>query len=294
LQALAQDALARGDAARGERLYRRTELACVACHAIGGAGGRLGPDLTSIGASAPADYLVESMLNPAAKIKEGYHAMLLTTADGQEHSGMVVREAAGEVVLRNAANQLVTLPARTITRRTSIGSLMPSGLLDNLLPEERLDLFRFLMQLGKPGDYDAARGGVARLWRLYNVVSANQHLGAERVVQGDFALEHWVSAFSLVSGRLPAEAFATAFNFRQNSRGLYVATQFDAPRAGPVTFTLEGEATSAWVNGRLVRPGTTFTAEAQAGTNVVVLQVDAMQPPAGLRLAAPGVAFRTE
>ena len=294
LRALAAEALARGDAARGERLYRRAELACVACHAIGGAGGRLGPDLTSIGASAPADYLVESMLNPGAKIKEGYHAMLLATADGQEHSGMVVREAGGEVVLRTAANQLVTLPARTITRRTSIGSLMPAGLIDGLLPEERLDLFRFLIQLGKPGDYDAARGGVARFWRIYNIVSANQHLGAERVVQGDFALEHWATAYSLVSGRLPADAFAGAFNFRQNSRGLYAATQFETTRAGPVTFTLEGAATAAWVNGRAVRPGATFTAEARAGLNTVVLQVDATEPPAALRLAAPGVAFRVE
>jgi hypothetical protein len=61
-----------------------------------------------------------------------------------------------------------------------------------------------------------------------------------------------------------------------------------------VTFTLEGAATAAWVNGRAVRPGATFTAEARAGLNTVVLQVDATEPPAALRLAAPGVAFRVE
>ena len=59
MRALAREALAKGDPARGEALYRRSELACVSCHAIGGAGGKIGPDLTSIGASAPADYLVE-------------------------------------------------------------------------------------------------------------------------------------------------------------------------------------------------------------------------------------------
>ncbi len=53
LQKLAAEALAKGDAARGEHIYRRAELACIACHAIGGAGGKIGPDLTSIGASAP-------------------------------------------------------------------------------------------------------------------------------------------------------------------------------------------------------------------------------------------------
>ena len=49
----------------------------------GGAGGKIGPDLTSIGASAPPDYLVESLLYPNAKIKEGYHSVLIATKDGK-------------------------------------------------------------------------------------------------------------------------------------------------------------------------------------------------------------------
>src|SRR5205085_3964763 len=58
-----------GDPARGEQVYRRKELSCMVCHAIGGAGGRVGPDLTSIGASAQVDYLVESILAPNKKVK---------------------------------------------------------------------------------------------------------------------------------------------------------------------------------------------------------------------------------
>src|SRR5262249_22819758 len=65
---------AKGDPARGEAVYRRKELSCVACHAIGGAGGKVGPDMTSLGASAPVDYLIESVWFPNKKIKEGYHA----------------------------------------------------------------------------------------------------------------------------------------------------------------------------------------------------------------------------
>ncbi|MEZ6107138.1 MAG: hypothetical protein R3B96_13720 [Pirellulaceae bacterium] len=40
-----------GDPARGEAIYRRTQSQCINCHAIGGAGGKVGPDLLSIGAS---------------------------------------------------------------------------------------------------------------------------------------------------------------------------------------------------------------------------------------------------
>ena len=62
-----------GDPVRGERIYRRKDMLCQKCHAIAGAGGQVGPDLTSIGASAQVDYLVESLLEPNKAVKENYH-----------------------------------------------------------------------------------------------------------------------------------------------------------------------------------------------------------------------------
>ena len=53
------------------------------CHAIAGAGGQVGPDMTSIGASAQVDYLVESILIPNKAVKEGYHALRVSTLDGK-------------------------------------------------------------------------------------------------------------------------------------------------------------------------------------------------------------------
>jgi putative heme-binding domain-containing protein len=73
----------RGDAARGESIYRRQNLQCVACHAIGEVGGVIGPNMVSIGASAPMDYLIESLLEPSKKIKEGYHTNLVTLKNGR-------------------------------------------------------------------------------------------------------------------------------------------------------------------------------------------------------------------
>ena len=171
---------------------------------------------------------------------------------------------------------------------------MPAGLLDSLLPEERLDLFRFLAQLGKPGEFDAARGGVARLWKLYLITSGNQHLGSERVVAGDFTLPGWATALSLTGGALPGSEVEKSFGQRGNSRGLFAATQFESARGGEVKFTLTGGATGAWLNGELVRPGETFTVTARPGLNTLVLQLNSARPPALLRLAANDVAFRTE
>ncbi len=290
LQALAREALAKGDAARGEHLYRRAELACMACHAIGGAGGKIGPDLTSIGASAPPDYLVESLLYPSAKIKEGYHSVLIGTKDGKEINGMITRESGTEVVLRDAANQEISIPTNNIARRTNVGSLMPAGLVDSLLPEERLDLFKFLSMLGKPGDYDAARGGVARAWKLYVIQSPNQHLGSERVVAGDFTLNDWQPTFSLVSGVLAKETIETVVPNRNNNRGLFAATQFESAKGGAVKFTVTGEASGAWVNGKHFKPGKSFTADVKPGVNTVVLQLNA-DNPGPVRVASGDVSF---
>lgn len=291
LQSLARQALAVGDAARGERIYRRPELACMACHAIGGAGGKVGPDLTSIGASAPTDYLVESLLYPSAKIKEGYHSVIITTKDKQELSGMITRETATEIVLRNAANIEVAVAVKNVAKRTSAGSLMPAGLIDGLVPEERFDLVKFLAQLGRPGDFDAAKGGVARGWSLYLVVSKNQNLGVERVVRGDPALEDWVPAYALVSGLLPKEAIATAGPSLVNTRGLYAATRFESTRGGKVTFALAGGVKEAWLNGVAVETGAQFTVEARAGANTLVLQLDEARVADGLALRSGDVTF---
>jgi putative heme-binding domain-containing protein len=289
LQTLAAEALAKGDAARGEHIYRRAELACIACHAIGGAGGKIGPDLTSIGASAPPDYLVEALLYPNAKIKEGYHSALITTKTGQEHSGMIASESDTELVIRTAENKEVSIPTKDIARRTSIGSLMPAGLVDTLMPEERLDLFKFLAQLGKPGDYDAAKGGVARTWKLYLILSSNEHLGVERVVGGDFTLADWQPAYSLTRGALPKEAIEGVFPNRNNNRGLFAATSFDA-KGGKAKFALAGEAKGIWVNGKVVTPAREFTVETKPGTNVIVVQLNDVTP-ADVKLSSDEVVF---
>src|SRR5262249_15508976 len=100
LKQLAATASADGDPVRGENIFRRTALSCTSCHAIGGVGGKVGPDLTSIGASSPVDYLIESVLYPNRKIKEGYHSIMVETKDGLEYSGVLVSENTDQLVLR--------------------------------------------------------------------------------------------------------------------------------------------------------------------------------------------------
>ena len=56
------------------------------------AGGLLGPNLVSLGSAAPVDYIIESMLEPSKKIKEGYNMTIATMKDGQIMAGMIAQD----------------------------------------------------------------------------------------------------------------------------------------------------------------------------------------------------------
>ena len=295
LQQLAAVMLTQGDAARGEKVYRRAEMGCITCHSIGGAGGKVGPDMTSIGASAPADYLIESVLFPNAKIKEGFHSIQIETSDDQDLSGILVRETGAELVLRNAQNQEVSIAKSKIKSRANGLSLMPSGLVDTLSTGERMDLFRFLAELGKPGAYDASKGGVARLWRVRPRTHTDEQAGPEQAPNAPFNDRDWGTALSLVDGRLTGEDLRAGMNNVNKYIGvvaLYTATQFQTAKDGPVNFKLTGVAKAqVWIDGKPAGNSGDIKADLPAGTHTIVVKLDSRQLPEQLSLRSGDVSF---
>jgi putative heme-binding domain-containing protein len=196
-----------GDAARGEKVYRRQQLLCISCHAIGGSGGVIGPDMVSIGASAQVDYLIESILNPTAKIKEGYHMTMVTTKDGRVVAGGVAQDGSDELVIRDATNQMHKVAKADIAQKTiSPVSMMPPGLTASLREDEFLDLVRFLSELGREGPYKTPANNYIRAWRSMGVMEQSDIDHVRHV--GLFALNDrsykypWEMKTSLVSGDL--------------------------------------------------------------------------------------------
>ncbi|HEV2194789.1 MAG TPA: c-type cytochrome [Candidatus Acidoferrum sp.] len=91
-----------GNAAHGKELFNGA-AGCSTCHMMEGKGGRLGPDLTSVGASRSTEYLVESLRNPSRRLAQGifeamkefpqeYVSVSVVTADGTKLSGVVLNE----------------------------------------------------------------------------------------------------------------------------------------------------------------------------------------------------------
>ena len=71
--------------------------------------------------------LVEALLMPNAKIKEGYASVVVETKDGEEYTGTLARETPEEIFLRNASGQEVAVVKSTVLKR-EIGRLsLPAG-----------------------------------------------------------------------------------------------------------------------------------------------------------------------
>ncbi|MCB1234721.1 MAG: HEAT repeat domain-containing protein [Verrucomicrobiae bacterium] len=234
----------KGDPRRGEKIYRQARMQCTVCHAIGGAGGVIGPDLVSIGSSAPVDYLVESLLEPSKKIKEGYHTTLVTTKKGDNFAGAVAREDASEIVIRDAAGVEHRVPkAEVASTVVSPVSLMPPGLTAQLREDEFVDLVRFLSELGKEGAYKTPANRYVRQWRVLQPHERTRddigHYG-EKIFAEDFAGYQWTPLHAKVDGSLPSDEMPLVVGRGANRFG--VGRFFlEVSRAGGVPLKIEGK-----------------------------------------------------
>lgn len=230
-----------GDASCGEAVYRRQQLLCMTCHAIGGAGGVIGPDMISLGASAPVDYIIDSLLEPNKKIKEGYHMTMVTKKNGEIAAGSVVREDGKEVVLRDAGGNEVRVPTDVIAgREISPVSMMPAGLTATLRKDEFVDLVKFLSVLGKEDGLRVTPERLVRRWRTVGyhepLSSAIRRKGLTDSILADPELP-WRPAYSRVDGTLPMDELGENFGFNGSKLSI-VKFELEVTTAGVVKLQL--------------------------------------------------------
>jgi len=115
-----------GDTQRGAALYESNR--CNGCHVVNGAGGILGPELTSIGARRGPPYLREALVTPEATHPPGYLVVKATMADGQDVRGIRVTEDVFWIHIRDAAGNVHALEKAKLQKveRELTATLMPS------------------------------------------------------------------------------------------------------------------------------------------------------------------------
>ena len=143
----------RGDPARGRRLLEDTaRTACLACHAIEGRGGKLGPDLMGVGARYDRAGLLEAVVEPSAKIHPDYASTVVATRTGRIVQGIARRLNDAEIEVATSQTETVRLRLDEIEeQKPSPTSLMPAGLHEKLSPREMADLIACLADLGPSG-----------------------------------------------------------------------------------------------------------------------------------------------
>jgi cytochrome c oxidase cbb3-type subunit I/II len=135
------DAIAAADAARGRAIYQRT---CAACHTLYGEGGQVGPDLTGSN-RANLDYILLNSVDPSYDVPDAYKTVSVLTVDGRSVNGVLAEEDATRIILKTAEQPRVVIAKRDIEqRRVSPNSMMPEGQLDQMKPQEVLDLIKYL------------------------------------------------------------------------------------------------------------------------------------------------------
>jgi putative heme-binding domain-containing protein len=269
--ALLTDVAARGDAARGERIFRRASLGCVKCHAIGAAGGKVGPDLMSLGASAPLDYIAESLVHPSRKIKEGYETTVVLLDTGQVLSGTVLGEIGQHLLVRNAENVVQKVPTDHVEDRiTQPVSLMPPGLTDVLGRNEFVDLVRFLTELGKHPEFRVPTRETVRVWQT---LVTDGPVTEQQLTPRDIDATLWPTVFSLAGGELPLDELASLDFNSQKSR--VVRFRIDVHQAGKLGLRVDTKGPfQVWIDGKSVSTnGQSITADVGVGTQWVTLAI---------------------
>ncbi|MFO0849461.1 MAG: HEAT repeat domain-containing protein [Gemmataceae bacterium] len=150
-----REALAGGDADRGRELFlNNAAVYCQRCHKLDGQGGEVGPAVNGLGAKHPRDYLLESIVNPNAKIAEGYQSVILNLEDGRTISGVLRAKDAKQVTIVTPENKAITVPRDEVLSEKPDQSAMPADLIKKLSKRELRDLVEFLATLKEP-----AKGG---------------------------------------------------------------------------------------------------------------------------------------
>jgi putative heme-binding domain-containing protein len=131
-----------GDAARGAALFR--DKACRNCHAAGGEGGRLGPDLSHVGLNYSREHLRESLVEPDKQIGAKYRTVVVVD-EGATVDGVLLNEDGYTVNLMDRGERFRRFDKSKAKIEKPAKSLMPAY--QGLTEQQMDDLLAYLCSL---------------------------------------------------------------------------------------------------------------------------------------------------
>jgi cytochrome c oxidase cbb3-type subunit 3 len=149
-----------GDRTKGEKLFFAS-AGCSQCHMVKGKGGRLGPDLSRVGAARSESYLVDSIRDPDKQLSNGmldpnrfwgppllYEMVTVVTASGERITGVAKNEDTFSIQLLDTSQQLRLFSRKDLKEVIQERkSLMPTYSREMLNPTDLHDLVSYLESL---------------------------------------------------------------------------------------------------------------------------------------------------
>ena len=133
-----------GDSVRGKELF--TQL-CVQCHSVHAQGGKIGPDLSGVGARPLNEILLE-IIDPNRSLESNFRLWTVETGDDESISGRLESESKTSVEMLDLTGKRHVIQRSAIKRITASSiSIMPVGLIDSLPAKDVAALLTYLSGL---------------------------------------------------------------------------------------------------------------------------------------------------
>lgn len=142
-----------GNVANGQQIFARQ---CQNCHRVEGKGGRIGPDLTRIGAARTQAALVREIRTPHEWIPPAYETVTIVTKDGQKIRGVKKNEDAFSIQVMDMRERIQGYLKSNAEVTLEKTSLMPAFDQKRLSDSDLTDLVGYLSTL-RGGDFTTVR-----------------------------------------------------------------------------------------------------------------------------------------
>ena len=283
-----------GNPQRGEQIYRNAALQCSRCHPIGTSGGQIGPNLISLGGSSQLDYIIESILVPEAKLKEGFQTIVALTEDGEVISGLERSRTEQTLSLLNADGKVVDIPRNSIEEERTGKSLMPSALADTLSLNQLADLVRFLSELGRTPSYTIGTEPWVRRWDALKYTDKG-HVLLNRTSLDSLATDTeiltWQPIVTRVDGLVPMAELAAHRPHANMKPFAAVRAEFDCKKSGQAKIDIQGtKQYLTWLDGKPIDlVATSGIVQITEGKHIMILSVQQEATEAfGVRVLGDG------
>ena len=135
-----------GDAVAGRKVvFGHPAAQCIRCHKVAGLGSDIGPDLSKVATRLSREAILEALVDPQARLTEGYGLLVGKLKDGRDVSGAIVKATDEHYEIKSADGKVSRVSRKELASVTLTSQMPPAGAI--LRPSEIRDVIEFLGRL---------------------------------------------------------------------------------------------------------------------------------------------------